>query len=403
MRDLLSELRRFEASPEDLAILRSLQDALYKKICAAEKAKKRIQATLTDLKLKKRHGRLSKQESAKLKGKIKILKSHAESYDQTLVLLKSIGDGIAFALFSKWDLKPLFFKEGPGHMHEKAGVNAERRILHAIIRKGIAAIHCDVTNVLRYGDICVRIDEFPYLVEVKSSDNSNNRVVRQIENLQKLRGYFETDEIEGLYGVPKIMRVAPSIKEVEYSKELNDLIDRPVREKLIWKRVEPGLIYAICRDIEDSDLNAMMGGMRKPVFGILNQFKFTGEWCSYRPYTISIRDIDRLMDFIEGDLTILVVYDNEVVVDHARHKGYDVELIYSQIEGPHGSMSEDLWMYKFKKRGDLSADAPTFCISTHFMGRALFEFVSIEWLVSATVENISSALANNTDSSQYLW
>lgn len=401
VRALLTDLRRFEASPEDFAILGSLQDALYKKICVAEKAKKRIQAELTNLAAKKRHARLSKGDAVDLKNKIKLLDSQAKSYDQILILLKSIGDGIAFTLFDKWDLKPLFFKEGPGHMHQKAGVKTERRMLHAAIGEGVAAVHCDITNVLRYGDICIRIGNFPYLVEVKSSNNRNSRVVRQVENLRKLREYFETDEIEGLYGAPKVTRVAPSTQEVEYSQELNGLLARSVDEKIVWKQVEPGLIYAVCRAFEEGVFDAMVGGMRKPILGILNQYKFTGEWCSYRPYVISIRDLDRLMEFIEGKITIVVVYDNEIVLDHARRKGYDVEPINRPIQAPPNFMSADLWIYKFMKHGTRSADAPTFLMSSHFMGRALLEFVSIEWLVSATVENVDLALATQKDPAQF--
>lgn len=390
----LVDLRLFEASPNDLSLLKELQADLYRTICRAEKAKQGLKASISDSKAKKRHGRLTKAASASLKARINILETHVGEYEKTLTLLRSLGDGIAFTLFDKWDLKPLHFKEDSGHLHGKAGVKLERKILNAMLNRGVTAVHCDITNVLRYGDICVRIESFPFLIEVKSSKNTNDRVERQLEGIRKLHQYYGTDEIEGLYGVPKITRASPSMREVEYSAELNELISRSKGTKCVWKTVEPGLVYAILRSHDETSLDQILNGMERPVLGIVNQDKFTGVWSSYRPYTVTIRDIDNLLEFIYGDFTILVVYDDSMVVEHAKRRGYNAELVEQTIDPLPKFISSGQLMYSFTKLDAVPGDEPRpmFYSSYHFMGRSQFEFVSMKWLVDASIDNINDSL-----------
>lgn len=393
---LLVLLRKFEADGDNLILLSELQRELFRSIACVEKSRDRLKNKLIALKIAKRHGRLSREESVSVKQKIKSVDSNIAKYDETLYLIRAIGDGVAFTIFDKWDLKPLHFKEAAGRVSGKAGAKLERKILNFILKRGVPAVHCDVTNVIRYGDVCARMHSFPFLIEVKSSKNKNDRVERQLESIRKLHGYWATDEIEGLYGVPLTTRISPSMREVEYTSELNELIAQSIAEDCVWKFVEPGLAYIIMRRFDESAFNEITKDMSKPVLGILNQDKFSGLWASYRPYTIAIRDIDNLLDFVYGYFSIIVIYDEGAVFRYAAERGYSASLVAEHIERLPEFVDPGQHIYRFSNIPSDSEpiDPAVFYVSFHFVGRSQFEFVSIRWLVDASIDNIDSSLAS---------
>lgn len=396
IRNLLVLLRRFEADTDNLNLLSDLQRDLYRSIACVERSRARLKDKLVELKVKKRHGRASKEDSVNLKSKIKSAESGIAKYDEVIYLIRAIGDGAAFTVFDKWDLKPLHFKEAAGHVSGKSGARLERRILNSIIKKGVPAIHCDVTNVIRYGDVCAQVHSFPLLIEVKSSKNKNERLGRQLESIRKLHEYWATDEIEGLYGVPRTTRVAPSLKEIEYSADLNELIAQSASQDCAWKVVEPGLAYVVMRRFDETAFEQATNGMLRPVLGILNQDKFSGLWASYRPYTIAIRDVDSVLDFALGHYSIIVIYDEAAVFRYAEDKGYLASLVAEHNDQFPEFIDPRQHLYRFSKtpsNSDNSGPA-IFYVSLHFMLRSQFEFVSIKWLVEASIENIEDSLAN---------
>jgi hypothetical protein len=76
-------------------------------------------------------------------------------------------------MFDRYDLKPLAFKQSPGSLRGKIGRRKELYILHALLNQNLRVILCDLTNVLRYGDICAEKFKLPLPLEIKSSRNES--------------------------------------------------------------------------------------------------------------------------------------------------------------------------------------------------------------------------------------
>ena len=70
--------------------------------------------------------------------------------------------------FDKWDIKPQSFKEPPGFVSEKAGLNFELRILRLVFSSGHVEILNDLTNCLRYGDVSILARGRKLIVEALS-------------------------------------------------------------------------------------------------------------------------------------------------------------------------------------------------------------------------------------------
>lgn len=87
-----------------------------------------------------------------------------------------LGDCLAFLYMDRFALKQTYFdvnsmnpKQSGGFISDKSGHETEVTWLEKAISYGVPAVLCDITNVLRYGDICLLGDKDPLPIEIKSS------------------------------------------------------------------------------------------------------------------------------------------------------------------------------------------------------------------------------------------
>lgn len=369
-RQLVRKLRSFESDTADLRLLLEIELELFRRLCDIERTIGRISETIGLQKKKLRSSRASKAEAAVIKRRIAQLHERRDDYRNVAHFWRSIGDALAFTLFDKFDLKPLAFKEGPGGIADKKGSRLERRILRALLARDIPAILCDVTNVIRYGDICIDRGNRPHPIEVKASKNRNARVDRQISMLKKLADYYDTDKAIDFYpGVPLMHRVAHRHARLNHTETMNEVIRGLGTSPFVVQEAEPGLVYFASRSATPEAIDAAFGSLCKPIMGLWNPSKFTGDWNAYVPFVKTIRDPDAVIGFAQGDFVVGVMIETAQVERLAMDVGYMAR-----------RLDDENWAFEFRPTGGDDA-RPYFRLSWHMLGRVVFECDSLTWLL----------------------
>lgn len=383
---LIRMLRRFEEDPKQFSLLYDVQKTL---VCRIKYLERRIAQTKKQQKLLKslrKSGELSRWQ---LKDHQKQLIKRSKEYQYLLYCFRHIGDGFAHLLFNKWDIKPLSAKQPSGDLTGRTGLRKEINSLRLLIKAGLPAMFTDLTNCLRHGDICVSIDGAPLVGEVKSNQNVNARVSRQIKGIERFQDYLITDQAEDLFGMNRVRRVELDLYEIDYRGSLNELIQNAKKVGYAVRDVEPGLRYAVFwHDCGMPVLRSLFKGMRAPIGFFLNEAKSLTAWTPYYPFVLSIRDPEDVMAFVGGDLIIMVIVDHAAIQEQSNSLGCLVEPVNEPFRG-----------FRFKTIEDGST--PGEClVSAHFFSRIAFEFVSLQWFVSVSCCKACSEVvtARNTGS-----
>jgi hypothetical protein len=268
-------------------------------------------------------------------------------------------------------------KQGAGFLSDKVGLATEIAWLDFALEKNIPALLVDLSDTIRHGDVCLMGEPDPFLIEVKAGSEVDRRGRRQKRNLAKLREFFENDRAEGLRGAAGIRRVAPSTPGRDYVEELNGLIAEAMKNGHAVHSPEAGLHYIVMTSMMTSD-GSEVGEilerlkLKKSWILALNEFKNERTWAPYYPFILSIADKDHLWAFIRGDVYIVVIIEQERLCQIAREKGYDATL---DIDSEHGGLTIRN-----------PADAKGIGVSSHFLARIAFEFLSPEWVVTTAIE-----------------
>lgn len=244
---VLTLIKQLEVNPYTSPLLcLEAQESLIRILTRIEKRIQRCKNEIATLKRQLRIKKIShdaKAISQKIKSDIEFFEIRAEEYRELLNIFRTLGDAIAFLYISKWDIKPMSFKEAPGFLSGKKGSRNERRIMRAAFNQGNIAILNDLTNCLQYGDITIVNPHTHMLLEVKSSDNTNARTKRQSERLSKLQNYLATDKVEGLYrDNEEMIRLNLLNGEINLRRDLNDVIELAYANGVASKLVEAGVI-----------------------------------------------------------------------------------------------------------------------------------------------------------------
>jgi len=255
-----------------------IQEEVLKRIIRIEKNIREHHRLLREL--RKHLG--SKKGSATDKAKARqlkdtILRHHGriKEYQLLLITFRTIVDALAFIYFDKWDIKPQSFKEPPGFVSEKAGLNFELRILRLVFSSGHVGILNDLTNCLRYGDVSILARGRTLIIEAKSGHSENTRTQRQKSELENITNYLTYDRADKLpYIEGEVQRLATHSPEINHRDRLNSIITRACEStgKYCFEEVEPGLYYGATY-VANKDMFGLLlflASERGTTFGNLN-------------------------------------------------------------------------------------------------------------------------------------
>ncbi|HLL30392.1 MAG TPA: hypothetical protein VK403_05290 [Allosphingosinicella sp.] len=354
---------------------------VLKQVLQAEQAVVRHRATERDLKGRLRAGRQDKSESSALKTRLKRVRTYISGLQDQIFVWKCFGDSLAHVYLDKFAIKQAYFdtdrqgaKETAGMMFGKEGLPYEMGLMFDAIEHGVPAILCDITNVLRYGDVCLLGESDPVLLEVKSGGRLNQRGKRQAAKLAKLHSFLETDQAEGLRGRRgPVRRVTVDVPERSNVAALNECIAQAKADGDCITQPERGVIYAAFYGKPNLDSFTAAIGPDPALVYMLNIDKNDHAWAPYVPFTMSIRAEDSLLDFIEGRLFLFVVIKPEILCD---------------------MMQRDDWMVRYRPGVEYPiqflhpATKAYFGVSGEFIARAAYEFISLSWMAEANAPSI---------------
>lgn len=385
-------LRAVEADQDDLALVRELNGLLIREILRSEANIGRHKAAVKALRAQLKTARPSREEANKIRRTITRTERYIDTYFQQRYIWKCFGDGLAYAFLDKYAVKHAFFetetydvKPSAGMLGGKSGLVGEITCLLSALDHDVPAVLCDITNTLRYGDVCLLGASDPCLIEVKSRAGLNQRGKRQAAALKRLTNFLETDQADNFRVAGRTRRVQVNIKERNYRKAMNACIEEASREGFARTQPEPGLAYFATYGYLPKDaFNALRDG-GPWVLLMLNEDKTAGTWAPYEPFTLSIRDAKHLLDFIEGRLSLIVAFDSEALVARMTRPGWDVRF---------DSEATAAIQFHHQETGALIG------VSRQFLGRIGFEFVAPSWIAESQapqVEELNLAMSSTLE------
>jgi Holliday junction resolvase len=375
---MLHELQR---DRNNLYLLLELQALLLRKIKTAERNIRRLRREIKETKAAFIIERPSKEKALKAKKQAVLKNEKIQEYKHLIYLWKCFGDGIAFIYLDKYALKHTFFnvdndspKETPGFITGKAGFKAEWRFVQKTTAEGWPVLLCDVTNVIRHGDVCALFGPDPLLVEIKSSKNRSRRIERQIESIERLSKFYADDGAEEFRGIQNIRRVAYINEEINYTSVLNDCITRSYIEGMATVSPEPGLHYACLWSGFNYDKMHEICNNTSIIIS-LNERKSNNDWIFFYPFTLSIKP-EHLFNFIDGSLYLIVVIDRKKVKANFYEKGFHLTFL-----------SDKDYLLQICRNRDNLQDG-VYRVSHHMFLRIAYEFQSIDWFVNERILGI---------------
>jgi hypothetical protein len=393
---LFQLVRAIEADQADLSSVRQLNVLVLKQVLHSERAILRHRNRQRDLNGQLKTGRGTKEESRAIRAHLARVRRYIAAQEDQIFIWKCFGDALAYIYLDKFSIKHAFFetdrrgiKDQVGMLSGKVGLANELGLLLDAIEHGVPAVLCDITNTLRYGDICLLGGSDPFLVEVKSSPKTNKRGKRQMAKLAKLHSFLNTDEAVDFRGGKGLTRrVSLSIPEADHVAELNRCIARAKRDAQCIVQPEPGVTYVAMYNNRDFEpIGKAIEGTAPTIF-MLNGDKNDHAWPPYTPFLLSIREEEHLLDFIEGRLFLIVMIDAQVLC---------------------GMMADDEWAVRYRGDADYAIQCmhrPTRAyigVSGQFFARAAYEFVSLKWIADQhrpdirQVEEIADTFGESPD------
>jgi hypothetical protein len=380
---LLGEIQPIRAQPfQSGAACLSLQEKLISHIISIEgkiREKRKVAKEIRRALSIRTTVPLTKAQSRALKKRFASSQAAIEEYTRILLILRAIGDGIAFSYLDKFDIKPMAFKEASGFISGKEGSRLELEYLKLCFSEGKIAILNDLTNCMRYGDITtVTEDGYFTIVEVKSGERVSKRGGRQLVNLQKLKKYFNEDVIDEFNGIiGPIERKALITDEIHHRDALNALISSALESgKSTYRQVEEGMFYLVEVYGEFSLPEVLKQFKNPPIVSLLNDVKYNN--VGYYPFTLSLTSPDHIFRFYAGEFVILIIVDSDVVSNFFKSSNLACRLL--EDEGWAMEISEaDEADITYKSR-----------VGRHFCGRLFVEFLSLNWFLNEVAVRVRS-------------
>lgn len=314
--------------------------------------------------------------------KSKSLKDENIYYKEYIKKLREVTDSLVFTYFSKYDLKSLCWKQSPGFISGKAGLQKELEIFETYFKEGKFAILNDISNCLRFGDLTIMKDNKPFFIESKSSDFIDDRVIRQKENLKNTLNIINNDTINNFLGTnKKFKRVYSSNAEKNYIDILQNMIQEALNTGKSIKNLEEGLTYLIFHSPIDpkESTEKVIKEMKKPFCFYLNSYKHINE--NYTPFPLILKNSYALQEFNNGNLLIIIFIDLDIMNIKLNKLGYKL-------------ITKDTQNKEFKISFSFNDDIIEMNISNYNFFRIGREFLSLDWFISVIDDVIKYARAN---------
>lgn len=290
-----------------------LQRHLIRQLTRLERRAKRVQRAAANMRQTLSTMRPPRDQAKALKLRIKECPELLEKIRRQMFVWRCFGDGIAFAYQSKYALKHLYYdrdynvKQTAGFLSGKIGFRKEWRFVRLGIKMAVPVVLADITNVIRYGDVCALGGADPVPIEVKSGKSRNDRTDRQIADLDTLTSFFVNDGASSFRGMPNVQRVEMRSPEVNYLAEVNACIAESRTNGTSSVELEAGLRYFAIRETDadafDRHLRPYIN--RHTTFTMLTP---DADWLPAEPFTLSF-DAANLIDFIHGRVVVVVLID----------------------------------------------------------------------------------------------
>jgi len=362
-----------------------IQEELLKRIIYVEKRSRKCRETLKGLKRQlgsKTSPLLNNKEAGLIKAHIHQCNQRIGGYQRLLMTFKSIADGLAFTYIDKWDIKPMVFKESSGFISQKKGLRSELKFLRHVFLKGGVGILNDLTNCLHAGDICVALENRPYIFEIKSGRADNARVKRQRKHIEDISNYLYFDRADKMYGVEgDFQRFPIHSQEMNHMDKFNSIVAsaRSSTGKYCLEEIENGLYYGATYVEDDHMLDPIIKKHPgKLIVSMLNEWKYSTT--GYYPFSLSFRDSNAWYDFCRGKLIILIAVDYEVIQQKLLSAGLSMKY------NPHPDWSSESYLEVSNVKSNSAFTG--LLIGGHFFGRLFTEFLSLDWTIQSIIDRV---------------
>lgn len=309
-----------------------------------------------------------------------------------------LGDCLVFLYIDRFALKQTFFnvdnanaKQGGGFLSGKAGLAKELSVLMDAISHDVPAVLCDLTNVIRYGDICLLGASDPVPLEVKSSKTKDSRGKRQKKKLEVLTNFLENDRAENLRGVEgTTIRTEFSTEPESFHGLLATAFTEAKDNGSAFFEVDGCLKFLVTtEEVGSSELGKIFCGVdpSRSLINFVNQLKKNMLWGCYFPYGLSLSEPDHYAMFVRGDISIISLLDLNAFAQTFSRDGVTVEVL---------ATDESLQcMLKFEEL-ETDGEIPFYIVGDHMINRIWFDFLPPSWVIKNSREVMEKTVSTLT-------
>lgn len=304
-----------------------------------------------------------------------------------------LGDCLAFLYIDRFALKQTYLdvatgnpKQSGGFISGKAGHKKEILLLENAILHNVPAVLCDITNVLRYGDICLLGASDPVPIEVKSSKTKDRRSKRQKDKLKALSDFLTEDRAQDFRGIPgTTVRTEFSDPPKLFISELQAAVEEAIGAGTKSFEVDECLkVIVIAEDDPDYDKFFGWGQSSRVLVNSVNQIKTNMLWGCYYPYPLTLSEPATFEGFVRGEVHIFTLLDMAAFEDKLASEGARLTVEANEYD-----------IQCHIHFSDLSNDNQEayFIIGEHMMCRIWTDFLCPSWIV----QNSISSIRNNAE------
>lgn len=303
-----------------------------------------------------------------------------------------LGDSLAFLYIDRFSLKQTFLnihnadsKQSGGFISGKTGLDNELTFLKSAIDHGVPAVLCDLTNVIRYGDICLLGDSDPVPIEIKSSNKKDTRGKRQIKNLGALAEFLQKNHATNFRGVPgSTFRIGYSSSPRSFGHLLETAISEALSLGSSGFEVDGCLKFLIvAEDKPDYGFLSEGLGSARTLGNFVNEIKTNKIWGCYFPYALTLSNTDHYKKFVCGEISIISMLNIDAFEAKLASEGVELKVEASE---------DDILCHVNFPNLNGNLDKPAFIIGEHMMCRMWTDFLYPSWIVENTINSIN----NNT-------